>query len=222
MPTLSNWQTRNKKGPQQEDVERTILGGIHLVPLSQKGDKTELTWRISFSKAEVELSQLISEVACTCFVALKIIIKDYLSVNCRHQNSCHLKTMLLRHIEETGLVFWCEKNLKELLSYLVVWRLQLKNRAVHFFGFLISKRSQRHAGKIYRAFNWRRRRKKSKRNRNKISVLQCFIFKYDSITHMFAWTYNSVWYFNIITLLLYYWAYVPINNTFWEILLRLL
>ena len=141
MPTLSNWQTRNKKGPQQEDFERTILSGIHLVPLSQKGDKTELTWRISFSKAEVELSQLISEVARTCFVDLKISIKNYLSVNCCHQNSCHLKTMLLRHTEEAGLVFWWEKNLKELLSYSVVWRLQLKNRAVHFFGFLISKRS---------------------------------------------------------------------------------
>ena len=45
-PTLSNWQTRNKKEPRQEDVQRIILGGIHLVPLSQKGDKPESTWRI--------------------------------------------------------------------------------------------------------------------------------------------------------------------------------
>ena len=80
-PILPNWQTRNKKYPQQEDVERIILGGIHLMPLSQKEGKQGLTWRISFSKAEAEISKLIPEVARTCFAALKVIAKDYLIVN---------------------------------------------------------------------------------------------------------------------------------------------
>ena len=119
-PILSNWQTRNKKWPQQEDVERIILGGIHLVPLSQKEDKQGLTWRISFSKAEVEISKLIPEVARTCFVALKVIAKDYLSVNCRCLKSYHLKTLLLHSIETTGLEFWCEEHLKECFSQLLI------------------------------------------------------------------------------------------------------
>ena len=118
-PASSNWQARTKKWPQQEDVKRITFGGIHLVPLSQKGDKEGLTWRISFSKAEVELSKLISEVARTCFVALKVIRKDYLSVNCHHLKSYHLKTILLYSIEATGLEFWCEENLKECFDKLL-------------------------------------------------------------------------------------------------------
>ena len=116
---LSNRQTRNKKWPQQEDVERIILVGIHLAQLSQKEYKQGLTWKISFSKDEVEISKLIPEVARTCFVALKVIAKDYLLVNCCCLKSYHLKT-ILHSIETTGLKFWCEEYLKECFSQFLI------------------------------------------------------------------------------------------------------
>ena len=168
---LSNRQTRNKKWPQQEDVERIILVGIHLAQLSQKEYKQGLTWKISFSKDEVEISKLIPEVARTCFVALKVIAKDYLLVNCCCLKSYHLKT-ILHSIETTGLKFWCEEHLKECFSqFLINLTIAIEGKRfphlwlpdINLFEDLSEKKakevvesfseSQRKARKIYRAFN---------------------------------------------------------------------
>lgn len=64
--------------------------------------------------------KLIPEVARTCFVALKVIAKDYLLVNCRCLKSYHLKTILQHSIETTGLEFWCEEHLEECFSELLI------------------------------------------------------------------------------------------------------
>jgi len=61
--------------------------GCHIVPKSQPDDEEELSWRISFSRAEVELSKLIPPTARMCLIGLKIIAKDYLSVACSRISS---------------------------------------------------------------------------------------------------------------------------------------
>ena len=82
-PHLSDWPSRpNRLWPSTEDVERVKNLGCHLVPKSQPNDKQGVTWRFSFSKAEVELSKLISLTARRCFIALKVIGKDFLYPYC--------------------------------------------------------------------------------------------------------------------------------------------
>ena len=82
-PHLSDWPSRpNRLWPSKEDIERVKNLGCHLVPKSQPNDKQGVTWRFSFVKAEVELSKLISLTARRCFIALKVIGKDFLYPYC--------------------------------------------------------------------------------------------------------------------------------------------
>ena len=54
-PTNSDWPTRERKWPSEDLVEKIVQEGYHLVPKSHPEDKKEVTWRFSFSKAEVTL-----------------------------------------------------------------------------------------------------------------------------------------------------------------------
>ena len=80
-PSISDWPSRQDRcWPSTEDVRRIVNLGFHLVPKSQElGDPSQTTWRFSFSQAEVELSKLISDDARKCLLALKIVLKDFLT-----------------------------------------------------------------------------------------------------------------------------------------------
>ena len=107
---MSNWRYRpDKLWPDPSHVTRIASYGCHFVPKSQPGDREGLTWRISFSKAEVELSKLIPPTARMCLIGLKIIAKDYLSVVCRKITSYHLKSLLLHALESTDPQFWLQE-----------------------------------------------------------------------------------------------------------------
>ena len=120
-PQISNFDSRtDRRWPSPEDVDRIVNMGCHLVPKSQEEkDKKELTWRFSFSKAEVELSKLINDTARKCFLALKIILKDHLSFTCSRISSYHFKTIFLNMVEETGLEAWTEENIEIMLKSLL-------------------------------------------------------------------------------------------------------
>ncbi|XP_066920045.1 uncharacterized protein [Clytia hemisphaerica] len=120
-PRSSNFNKRNdRRWPKPEDVERIVNMGCHLVPKSQEeNDTKELTWRFSFSKAEVELSKLINYTARKCFLALKVISKDHLSFTCSRLSSYHLKTIFLNMVEETGLEAWTEENIETMFRSLL-------------------------------------------------------------------------------------------------------
>ena len=110
-PSISDWPSRlYRHWPRTADVERIVNLGCHLVPKSQKDDADETTWRFSFSQAEVELSKLITANARNCFLALKVIHKDFLVFTCPELTSYHLKTILLNKLETTGLDFWSADN----------------------------------------------------------------------------------------------------------------
>ena len=103
-PGDSDWLTRDREWPEWADVQHIASHGFHLVPKSQPDDKEGLTWRFSFSQAEVELSKLINLVARKCFVALKIIYKDFLK---SHKiKSYHLKTIFFNYLEKTDESLW--------------------------------------------------------------------------------------------------------------------
>jgi len=121
---MSDWTYRpDKLWPDPSDVTRIASYGCHLVPKSQPDDKEGLTWRISFSKAEVELSKLIPPTARICLIGLKIIAKDYLSVTCSKITSYHLKSLLLYALERTNPLFWLQESNLEQCFHLLFGRL---------------------------------------------------------------------------------------------------
>ena len=99
---ISDWSRRwNRKWPSEMEVVRIISRGCHLVPKSQKDDKEGLTWRMSFSQAEVELASLVPPIARACFIGLKVICKDYLSIACKKLGSYQLKCIFYYTLERT-------------------------------------------------------------------------------------------------------------------------
>ena len=108
---VCNWKARpNRRWPSQEAVLRITSPGCHIVPKSHKDDHQGVTWRISFSRAEVDLSVLIPKMARFYFIGLKVIAKDYLSITCKRIKSYHLKCILFNTLETTDPEFWKDED----------------------------------------------------------------------------------------------------------------
>ena len=119
-PEVSDWLTRTEKNwPIASDIEKITRNGCHVIPKSQPNDKKKITWRFSFSYAEVQLSKLINPVARKCFLGLKIIAKKYLQPMCKEFKSYHIKTILYYTLEKTQLTFWKEENIKRCFQRLL-------------------------------------------------------------------------------------------------------
>ncbi|XP_066926246.1 uncharacterized protein [Clytia hemisphaerica] len=104
---ISNWEHRHKKWPGNRDVERIVNHGCHLVPKSpENGD--EYAWRLSFSKNEVELSNLIPPVARMCYLAIKSIRKNDLIF--AKVPSYLLKSILFYTLENTNPNKWISRE----------------------------------------------------------------------------------------------------------------
>jgi len=113
-PEISDWTKRTgKQWPNDEQVERIVSLGCHIVPKSQLGDVKGSTWRLSFSIAEVELCKLAPETARKCYLGLKVIAKDHLSTVYK-ELSYALKCIFMRTLEQTDPTVWAEENLKRL------------------------------------------------------------------------------------------------------------
>eukprot|EP00111_Clytia_hemisphaerica_P016766 TCONS_00049728-protein len=115
-PFSSNWPVRTRKWPPSADVHRIVDMGFHFVPKSQVTDMEGVTWRYSFSLAEVELSRLISPVARKCFIALKIIGKDFLKQCCKNFKSYHMKTIFMYTLENTDPARWNDNHIETLFD----------------------------------------------------------------------------------------------------------
>ena len=118
-PPESDWPLRNKMWPDHRVVAIIKDLGFHFVPRNQKNDKSNLTWRYSFSLAEKELSKQVNEIARKCFLCFKIISVDHLKPICKRLKSYHLKTILFRSLEATSAEMWSQKNILSCLDYLL-------------------------------------------------------------------------------------------------------
>ena len=117
-PDFSDFQARtNRKWPDEDTVNCILANGIHLVPKSLDFDST--TWRISFSKAEIEISKKVPRIARQCLLGLKAIRKGYLSVKFSWLKSYHLKSILFRTLEDTGAEQWQDDKLVECFDLLM-------------------------------------------------------------------------------------------------------
>ena len=135
-PEASDWPTRKEKNwPSVSDVENITENGCHLVPKSQPEDEKKITWRFSFSYAEVQLSKLINHVAQKCFICLKVIGRYYLEPKCEKFNSYHLKTIFFHTLEKTRLEFWADHNIEKGFEKLLDELLQTlsEKRCPHFW-----------------------------------------------------------------------------------------
>ena len=118
-PSESDWPSRNKKWPDHKVVATIKERGFHFVPRNKENDKSNFTWRYSFSAAERELSKHVNQKARICFFCLKIISVDYLKPICKKLNSYHLKTILFHTLEVTSAETWIQKSILNCLNYLL-------------------------------------------------------------------------------------------------------
>ena len=105
--SISDWQHRRRNWPKNEEVEKILSFGCHLVPKSpENGD--EMAWRLSFSRNEVELSKLIPPVARMCFITIKAIRKNDFTFS--KIPSYLLKSILFYTLEKTEPTQWLSRD----------------------------------------------------------------------------------------------------------------
>ena len=115
---------RNFDWPTLFDVSSIIQFGCHLVPVGHPlSDMKAMEWRISFSMAERALVWSFNHVQMQCYAFLKIILKEFIKVQCSPQNqvlcSYFIKTFLFWKYEATELNFWRADNLRECIKFLL-------------------------------------------------------------------------------------------------------
>ena len=132
-PRYFGWPTSN-------DISSIVDAGCHLVAVGHPNSDTKFTeWRLSFSIAERTLVWSFNHVQMQCYACMKLILKQFIKLKCSPPNqilcSYFIKTFLFWKYETTHLDFWCERNFKECLMYLLREFSQCINEGVirHYF-----------------------------------------------------------------------------------------
>ena len=122
----SEWVQRQRhfEWPTSPVISSIIDFGFHLVPVGHPNSDSKLMeWRISFSVAERTLVWSFNHVQMQCYAVMKIILKEFIKVNCSPQNqvlcSYFIKTFLFWKYESTEVRFWRADNLRECIKYLL-------------------------------------------------------------------------------------------------------
>ena len=110
--------------PTSHDISSIVDFGCHLVAVGHPNSDTKVSeWRLSFSIAEKTLVWSFNHIQMQCYAFLKIILKQFIKLKCSPPNrilcSYFIKTFLFWKYETTHLDFWCERNLKDCLMYLL-------------------------------------------------------------------------------------------------------
>ena len=110
--------------PTSQDISSITDFGCHLVPIGHPhSKKKQMEWRLSFSIPERTLVRSFNHAQMQCYAVMKIILKEFIKVNCSPQNqvlcSYFIKTFLFWKYETTELNFWHENNLRECILYLL-------------------------------------------------------------------------------------------------------
>ena len=133
-------RSRNYGWPTSRDISTIVEFGCHLVPIGHPASKTKLMeWRLSFSVAERILVWSFNHVQMHCYAVMKIILKEFIKIRCSTQNqflcSYFVKTFLFWTFEDTELEFWCERNIRECIIFLLTEFSECIRRGVlrHYF-----------------------------------------------------------------------------------------
>ena len=124
--SAKEWRTRPRQfaWPSPSNIRSIVDFGFHLVPVGHPhSDRNMMEWRISFSVAERTLVWSFNHVQIQCYAVMKIILKEFINPNCSPDNrvlcSYFIKTFLFWNNEETDPSFWCQKNLRECVMFLL-------------------------------------------------------------------------------------------------------
>ena len=116
---------RHYDWPTPSDIANITNFGCHLVPIGHPlSPFKETEWRISFSVAERILVWSFNHVQLQCYAIMKLILKEFIKVNCSPQNnvlcSYFIKTFLFWKFEDTESTFWRQDNLRNCIKLLLV------------------------------------------------------------------------------------------------------
>ena len=115
----SNWPVREPRyWPNKETVEKIISNGCHIVPKSPRGESNN-EWRISFSAAELGLSQTLTQFQRKCFLVAKLIYYVVIKrIDPDVFASYFLKTVMFKLLEKQPCLFWKNSTLTEVIHIL--------------------------------------------------------------------------------------------------------
>lgn len=120
----SKWITRPRKWPSKEDIEAIVAVGFHLVPKVNSLSQDPLDWRVSFSQAEVSLTNLplVYHYGIIHWRILKALFSSYFQLQAHPKliTSYNLKTLFLYALERIKCDHWLNKEhlLKSILGIL--------------------------------------------------------------------------------------------------------
>ena len=115
----SSWSVKERRyWPNKETMFKVISKGCHIVPKSPRGESNN-EWRISFSAAELELSETLTQFQRECYlvaktiyyVVIKIIDPDVFA-------SYFLKTVMFKLLEKQPCSFWEDSSRTEVVQIL--------------------------------------------------------------------------------------------------------
>ena len=115
----SAWPVREPRyWPNKETIKKIILNDCHIVPKSPRGESNN-EWRISFSAAELELSQTLTQFQRKCFLVSKAIYYVVIKrIDPDVFASYFLKTVMFKLLEKQPCSFWKNSSLTEVVQIL--------------------------------------------------------------------------------------------------------
>ena len=103
------WITRERAWPCKEVVDWLVKLPTHVIP-KPRSEGDEESWRFSFSRQEIEISNILPHNARLCYIGLKIIIKKYIKTIFSGLKSYHMLTLFLWFMEEQEPHVWGGKD----------------------------------------------------------------------------------------------------------------
>ena len=102
----TDWITRSRCWPLQDDIQRIVDDGCQAVPRSSPGGDSKSEWRISFSIPEVSLAKLRSQDQQLAYYFFKIIFYRHLK---SIESSEAEKKSLYSYVMKTIMLWFCEE-----------------------------------------------------------------------------------------------------------------
>ena len=102
----TDWITRSRLWPLQDDIQHIVDDGCQAVPRSSLGGDSKSEWRLSFSIPEVSLAKLRSQDQQLAYYFFKIIFYQHLkSIESREPK----KKSLYSYVMKTTMLWFCEE-----------------------------------------------------------------------------------------------------------------
>ena len=118
----AEWPEREREWPEQSTIKQIVTNGIHIV--CKKLRHSEIDWRLSFSVAEMVITQQWSSWQHYIYFIFKSLFYKYLkplsNENVKVITSYLAKTVMLNVSENFKQSWWCKENAGECLSVLIM------------------------------------------------------------------------------------------------------